>query len=74
MWSSDYLAVETISGLNNARQGFGILPTWPTYMPFLMIPIDHILISEHFVINDFKVGNNIGSDHLPLIIELALLK
>jgi len=74
MWSGDYLAVETISGLNNARQGFGILPTWPTYMPFLMIPIDHILISKHFVINDFKVGDNIGSDHLPLITELALLK
>ncbi len=74
MWSSDYLAVETISELNNARQGFGILSTWPTHIPFLMIPIDHILISEHFVINDFKVGDNIGSDHLPLIIELALRK
>ncbi|MCP4323320.1 MAG: hypothetical protein GY787_16030 [Alteromonadales bacterium] len=72
MWSSVHSAVETISELNNARQGFGILPTWPTNIPFLMIPIDHVLTSKHFVINNFKVGDDIGSDHLPVIIELAL--
>lgn len=74
MWSSDYLVMESISGLKNARQGFGILPTWPANLPFPIIPIDHILVSDAFVVNDFNVGDNIGSDHLPIIVELALRK
>lgn len=71
MWSSDYANLEAISGLNNARRGFGILPTWPANIPLLMIPIDHVLTSDHFVINNFKLGDNVGSDHLPVIVELA---
>jgi len=74
MWSSDYRTFEDISGLSNARQGFGILPTWPSNFPFLMIPIDHVLASEHFVINNFTLGDDIGSDHLPIIVELSLIK
>jgi len=74
MWSSDYFGMESVSGLSNARKGFGILPTWPTNIPFLMIPIDHVLTSNHFVINNFTVGDNIGSDHLPIIVDLAIAK
>ena len=73
MWSSDYVKFEALSGLTNARKGWGVMPTWPTQLPFLMIPIDHILISEHFAVNHFKTGNDIGSDHLPLVIELSLV-
>lgn len=74
VWSDDYKPLELGTNLRNARKGFGILPTWPVKLPFLMIPIDHCLVSPHFVVDDIKVGENIGSDHLPLIVKLSLKK
>lgn len=71
MWSSAYQQFEQRTGLKNARQGFGILPTWTTRLPILFIPIDHGLISSDFQVLNIKTGKNLGSDHLPLIIEVA---
>ncbi|MCK5717892.1 MAG: endonuclease/exonuclease/phosphatase family protein [Thiomargarita sp.] len=67
MWSPFYQKLN----LHNARQGFGILPTWPTFLPFMMLPIDHCLVSADIQVRNMKTGSAIGSDHLPLIIELA---
>lgn len=74
MWSHDYKPLELGTELRNARKGFGILPTWPTHfqLSIFMIPIDQCLLSSHFVVHDIKVGNDIGSDHLPLIVKLGL--
>lgn len=70
MWSSDYDKLERDTGLNNARNGFGTLPSWPTQIPPLMIPIEHILVSKEFHVRKIYTGTDIGSDHLPLIAEL----
>jgi endonuclease/exonuclease/phosphatase (EEP) superfamily protein YafD len=74
MWSDDYMPLELGTDLRNARKGFGMLPTFPAQfqLPIFMIPIDHCLVSSHFVVHDIKVGKDIGSDHLPLIIKLSL--
>jgi len=55
--------------LTDARRGRGLLGSWPTYarLPFLYIPIDHALAGGGASIDDFKLGPNVGSDHLPLI-------
>ena len=73
MWSSDYAPLEKVN-MSNCRKGFGVLPTWPTQLQFsaLMIPIDHCLVSEHFSVKDMSTGENIGSDHLPIIVEVQL--
>jgi endonuclease/exonuclease/phosphatase (EEP) superfamily protein YafD len=60
------------TGLKNSRRGFGILPTWPTFLPLLSIPIDHFLLSPEFAVLKTGQGPNIGSDHVPLITELML--
>ena len=72
VWDPQFKKFVSSSGLSNARQGFGLLATWPTYLPFAMIPIDHILVSEGLGVTNVKTGRSIGSDHLPLIVTLSL--
>lgn len=72
LWSRRYRLLEEDTGLSNTRRGFGVVPTWPTFMPFAMIPIDHALVSDGIRTVETRTGNRIGSDHLPLIIELAI--
>jgi len=70
MWSPFYLKIFANSKLINVRQGFGVLPSWPTFLPIFMIPIDHCLVSPDLKVVNVKTGPSIGSDHLPLIVEL----
>ena len=72
MWSRNYTRFVRESELKNARRGFGILPSWPTYFPPMYIPIDHCLVSHDMTVVDFRTGNDVGSDHLPLIADLSL--
>lgn len=71
-WSQTYRQLER-TNLRNGRDGFGILPTWPAALPaFLRIPIDAVLVGPRWQVQELRMGPNIGSDHLPLIIELSL--
>ena len=72
MWAHHYRRLVDTAGLRNARQGFGVHPTWPLFMPFAMIPIDHCLVSDGSQVIAFESGPSIGSDHLPIIVSLAI--
>lgn len=69
-WSPYFKAMRNRGGLRDGRNGFGILPTWPTMLPGLMIPIDHLLVSPEVGVHELAVGDDIGSDHLPLFAEV----
>jgi endonuclease/exonuclease/phosphatase (EEP) superfamily protein YafD len=45
-------------------------PTWPAPAPLFLIPIDHALIDARLVCTDYRVGPDIGSDHLPVLLDL----
>ncbi len=73
MWSPYYGELVEKTNLRNARQGFGIQPSWPTHLPFLYIPIDHCLVSPDIQVLKSRTGRNVGSDHLPLITDLGIV-
>jgi endonuclease/exonuclease/phosphatase (EEP) superfamily protein YafD len=57
----------------SARKGFGLMPSWPTLLPYFMrIPIDHALVSAEVEVTDCELGPAIGSDHFPLRVEVRL--
>ena len=62
--------------LVNVRMGFGLLPSWPTFVFFkwLMLPLDHCLVSDDIRVADARTGEPIGSDHLPLIVETRIVR
>ena len=71
-WSHHFKAFIATSGLRNSMQGRIPQFTWPTFNhPLARIPIDHCLHSDDVHITARRPGPNIGSDHLPLIIDLA---
>ena len=70
-WAPYFSVFLEKSGLKDSRKGFGIQPTWPTYFPLLFIPLDHCFVSDGIKIIDRRVGPDIGSDHLPIIIEFV---
>ena len=71
MWSPFYDLLLEKTGLHNARRGFGIVPTW-TVIPFMGIPIDHILVSQDIRTIAFRALGAIGSDHLPNLADLQI--
>ena len=46
--------------------------TWPAFLPsYFGIQIDHVLFSKNFKVIGKKTANHFGSDHRPLIVDLA---
>ena len=72
-WYSPFRQLISKSGLINSQRGFGIQTTWNSALPPLFrIPIDHCLHSKSLTTIKRFVGSDIGSDHLPLFVELRL--
>ena len=58
--------------LYDSRKGFGIHSSWPTWFPLAYTTLDHCLITKNVIVKSRNIGQDIGSDHLPVIIELGL--
>lgn len=71
-WSYYFHKLMLRSKVKNTALGFGLQPTWPTYMLGFRIPIDHVLASEQFIATNYQVLSNCGSDHYPVFVQLAL--
>ena len=58
--------------LTDARRGRGFGASWPSSLPFLGIPIDHVFISEDFLVTAHYYGPAFGSDHYPVVTQISL--
>lgn len=68
-WSSAFSGLAQL-GL---RRASGLAATWPAALQgWIGIPIDQVLVSRHWAVVARQVGPQLGSDHLPVLVRLAL--
>lgn len=71
-WSYYFARLLDEGRLNDSEQGFGPQPSWSTEMFFPFVPIDHFLVSKDIEVFNRALGPNIGSDHLPVYVDLLV--
>jgi endonuclease/exonuclease/phosphatase (EEP) superfamily protein YafD len=75
MWSPYFRELVKDSGLQDARLGFGLKPSWPMPLPALFqIPIDHCLVSDDMEVVAVRTWGTTGSDHRALILDVRFEK
>lgn len=71
-WSATSRLFQKVSGLLDPRRGRGLYATFHARTPrWLRYPLDHLFHSGHFRLVQMRTLGDIGSDHLPLLVELA---
>ena len=71
-WSRTTRLFRKISGMLDPRVGRGLFNTFHASYPFLRWPVDHFFHSRHFTLVELRRLRAFGSDHFPVLIELAL--
>lgn len=73
-WSPRFRDLLRRGGLVDSGRGRGWQPSFPALgFPFaaLRIPIDHCVHTKDLVVTRRELGPEVGSDHYPLLVELA---
>lgn len=60
------------TGLRDSRKGFGVQTSWPINRPYMRIAIDHCLVTPAVRVSRRWIGPDIGSDHFPVLVDIAL--
>jgi endonuclease/exonuclease/phosphatase (EEP) superfamily protein YafD len=73
-WSRPFHDLTTQGRLVDAAARRPWQTTWPTWLPGLGLPIDHVLVNRHLVARRLERGPDIGSDHYPLTADLMMAR
>jgi len=71
-WSIQEEALRAHAGLKDTMLQRGLQPSWPTFFPLLMMPLDQVWLSPDIRLIDRYTGDYIGSDHLPVWVKVGL--
>lgn len=72
-WSWPFRRLVADTGLHNSQVGYGLELSFPKHRsPLFQLPIDHLLYSDGLEVVDRVLSPSLGSDHSPLIVDLAL--
>jgi len=72
-WSPAFTDFVRASGLRDSRRQRGVQASWPVNIPWLRIPLDHVLYSCGVQIERRTLGPDVGSDHRPVIVDFSLV-
>lgn len=72
-WHADFRAW-TSSGLVDAADalGQGLRPTWPTWSPVPLLPLDHVLVGGGVAVDRVDTVVLSGTDHRGLVVTLGV--
>lgn len=71
-WSTPRKRLRNATGM---REGSPGVTTWPAALPWLLrIPIDSVLMRGPIEVTRAETAERVGSDHLPVIVELAVTR
>lgn len=71
-WAPEFSRLVAEGGLRDTGPYRGLLATWLSRMPFVGLLIDQVLVSPSIGILANRLGPDVGSDHLPVIVDLAV--
>jgi endonuclease/exonuclease/phosphatase (EEP) superfamily protein YafD len=59
---------------SHRARGAGLQNSWPNHLPGPpLVRIDHVLATTELVARDVRNGRGDGSDHVPMVVDLALV-
>jgi endonuclease/exonuclease/phosphatase (EEP) superfamily protein YafD len=71
-WSAAGRRFAARADLTDTSRGYRLQGTWPSFLPEpLRIPLDGCMIGDGVTLVSRRTGPDVGSDHLPLVVELA---
>lgn len=71
-WSHAWRSFVGSTEMLDSTRGFGLQPSFPVDgNPLVRVQIDQLLHSPDLVTVDRRLGPQLGSDHAPLVVELA---
>lgn len=71
-WSRAFARLRGATGACDTRAGFGAQTSFPADSWLFRIPIDHVLVACSIGVRDRRIGRDVGSDHLPVIVDLLV--
>jgi endonuclease/exonuclease/phosphatase (EEP) superfamily protein YafD len=72
-WSHGFRELADDGDLRDSQRGFGLQPSFPAgSSPAIRVAIDHVLVSEEVAVVDRTLGPALGSDHFPVMVDLAI--
>lgn len=71
-WSHTTHLFQRLACLLDPRVGRGVFATFPVASRFIRFPLDHVFHSNDFNLVEIRRLPDIGSDHYPMLLELAL--
>jgi endonuclease/exonuclease/phosphatase (EEP) superfamily protein YafD len=70
-WSYTTTLFQRVSQMVDPRVGRGMFSTFHAKHPFARYPLDHVFHTRHFSLKELRRLPYIGSDHFPILAELA---
>jgi endonuclease/exonuclease/phosphatase (EEP) superfamily protein YafD len=72
-WAAQFRDFSRSAGLTDVFRGDWHGYSWPSWSRLLGVPLDHCLISSGLAVRGRHFGPSIGSDHFPLVVDVAIL-